>query len=133
MSAIQRVRFERRAQSISLFAGGYRDDSHPQGTAESETYLLDTWETVDTFIYFSHNLVTIPPTGWINAGHANGVPVIGTLITEWDAGTEACKSLFCDAETASHMAEQLVKVARHFGFDGWLVRADTEKHSFIDA
>jgi endo-beta-N-acetylglucosaminidase D len=41
------------------------------------------WSFVDVFVYFSHAFVTIPPPGWIAAGHAAGVPVLGTIITEW--------------------------------------------------
>ncbi len=41
----------------------------------TEAYRLNAWHCVDTFVYFSHHLVTIPPPGWINAAHRNGVPV----------------------------------------------------------
>ena len=43
--------------------------------ALTEAYRLNAWHCVDTFVYFSHHLVTIPPPGWINAAHRNGVPV----------------------------------------------------------
>lgn len=38
-------------------------------------YRINAWHCIDTFVYFSHHLVTIPPPGWINAAHTNGVPV----------------------------------------------------------
>ena len=41
----------------------------------AEAYRLNAWHCVDVFVYFSHHLVTIPPPGWINAAHRNGVPV----------------------------------------------------------
>ena len=47
----------------------------PQGDQDSDYYRLTQWSSIDTFVYFSHALVTIPPPGWINAAHSNAVPV----------------------------------------------------------
>jgi mannosyl-glycoprotein endo-beta-N-acetylglucosaminidase len=65
--------------------------------------------------------VTIPPPGWTNAAHRNGVPVLGTFITEWDAGAEACTKIFESTATAAVFASKLVEIAKYYGFDGWLV------------
>lgn len=46
------------------------------------------WSVIDTFVYFSHHFVTIPPRGWTTAAHKHGVKVLGTVITEWDKGKE---------------------------------------------
>ena len=40
----------------------------------------------------SHNLVTIPPAGWIDVAHRHGTRVLGTFITEWDKGYDVCES-----------------------------------------
>lgn len=40
----------------------------------------------------SHNLVTIPPAGWIDVAHRHGTRVLGTFITEWDKGYDICES-----------------------------------------
>ena len=85
-------------------------------------YRLSHWRCIDTFVYFSHHLVTLPPTGWVKAAHLHGTKVsmyrsadnpsivasmacavsqgmqcrqvLGTFITEWDAGKAVCSQLF---------------------------------------
>lgn len=42
-------------------------------------YRFFHWAGIDTFIYFSHHLLTVPPVAWINSGHLHGVPVLGKL------------------------------------------------------
>ncbi|GER44852.1 cytosolic endo-beta-N-acetylglucosaminidase [Striga asiatica] len=56
--------------------GGYGDDRFVQGGANAEAYAIWHWYLIDVFIYFSHNLVTLPPPSWTNAAHRNGVKVI---------------------------------------------------------
>lgn len=72
----------------------------------------------------SHRLVTIPPVGWVNVAHTHGVPVLGTLITEWEAGAVACRQLFGTAAAAEAVAAQLAAIAAHHGFDGWLINIE---------
>ncbi|KAF9164402.1 hypothetical protein DFQ26_001494 [Actinomortierella ambigua] len=67
-------------------AGGYSEDAATQGNNFSTIYSIQTWRYIDTFIYFSHNRVTIPPPCWTNAAHRNGVKSLGTFITEWKPG-----------------------------------------------
>ena len=53
-------------------AGGYREDAYAQGSRECDSFYLSHWHLIDTFVYFSHHCVTIPPPGWINAAHLHG-------------------------------------------------------------
>ncbi|NXL89371.1 ENASE acetylglucosaminidase, partial [Alectura lathami] len=66
--------------------GGYLEDRFIQGSATRNPYVFYHWRYIDIFIYFSHHTVTIPPVCWTNAAHRNGVPVLGTFITEWTDG-----------------------------------------------
>jgi len=43
-----------------------------------EVYSYTNWWAIDSFCYFSHYLVTVPPICWVNAGHAHGVQILGT-------------------------------------------------------
>lgn len=56
-------------------AGGYIDDKWVQGGENSEAYSNWHWYLMDIFVYFSHNLVTIPPPCWVNTAHTHGVKV----------------------------------------------------------
>lgn len=57
------------------FKGGYQDDKWIQGNDNGDAYSLWHWDLTDVFVYFSHNLVTLPPPGWTNAAHKHGVQV----------------------------------------------------------
>ena len=82
------------------------------------------WHFIDIFVYFSHNFVTIPPPSWTNAAHTNGVPVLGTLITEWEDGVQICSEFLQDRESFENLANQLVDIAEYYRFDGWLINIE---------
>ncbi|RYQ83679.1 hypothetical protein Ahy_B10g102450 isoform C [Arachis hypogaea] len=104
-------------------AGGYLDDKWVQGGTNPDAYAIWHWHLIDVFVYFSHNLVTIPPPCWTNTAHRHGVKVLGTFITEWDEGRAACDVLLSTKESAQMYAERLVELAVTLGFDGWLVNS----------
>ncbi|KAI3908462.1 hypothetical protein MKX01_009264 [Papaver californicum] len=60
-------------------AGGYIDDKWIQGGENSEAYSNWHWYLMDIFVYFSHNLVTIPPPCWVNTAHTHGVKRLSEL------------------------------------------------------
>lgn len=72
----------------------------------------------------SHNLVTIPPAGWIDVAHRHGTRILGTFITEWAAGYGVCKELLRSEETAERAATKLTQIAVDYGFDGWLINIE---------
>ena len=92
-----------------------RDWNDPDG------YSFFHWHSIDCFVYFSHNLVTIPPVSWINAAHVNGVPVLGTFITE---GVAICEEFLWDEEIVRVVVHKLVEMANHYQFQGWLINIE---------
>ncbi|CAN8002203.1 unnamed protein product [Ixodes hexagonus] len=104
--------------------GGYLEDRFLEGSSESDSYRFHHWHHIDTFVYFSHHLVTIPPPGWINAAHRHGVKVLGTFITEWDPGTKILEEIK-SSQAVQKVATQLANVAASCGFDGWLINIES--------
>lgn len=94
------------------------------GCSNSKAYRFYHWAYIDIFIYFSHYLVTIPPITWINASHANGVPMMGTFIVEDDAGKAICQTVFSSEEMMKNLVKQLISIASTHGFDGWFINIE---------
>ena len=91
----------------------------PQGNTDPGNYTLGFWQSVDVFTFFGGSVpVTTPPPGWINAGHRNGVPVLGTFFAKKEADVDA---LVADTERS---VTQLVAVAQAYGFDGWFFNVE---------
>jgi endo-beta-N-acetylglucosaminidase D len=106
--------------------GGYLEDRFLQGGGDGGGYFFRHYEKIDGFVYFSHKLVTIPPPGWTHAGHVHGVPTLGTFITEWEEGAEACAAFLASDATAEHAARQLAAIAAFFNFDGWVINIEND-------
>jgi endo-beta-N-acetylglucosaminidase D len=63
--------------------GGHGQSVDGNRTA-ANVYNFSFWQYLDTFYYFGHQLLTIPPTVWTNAAHKNGVRSLGTLNLNWN-------------------------------------------------
>lgn len=67
----------------------------------------------------------------MNAGHRNGVPVLGTIIVEFDNAKKTLDELLHSRQDLYRYVEALVLVTKNFGFDGWLLNiecgVDTEE------
>ncbi|KAK6145556.1 hypothetical protein DH2020_022376 [Rehmannia glutinosa] len=100
--------------------GGYIDDRFVQGGSNAEAYAIWHWYLIDVFVYFSHNLVTLPPPCWTNTAHRHGVKVLGTFIMEGDEGTLNINKVLSTKTSAQMYADRLTELAVALGFDGWL-------------
>lgn len=104
--------------------GGYLADRWVNGTDNPEEYKFLLWSCIDTFVYFSHKLVTVPPLCWINAGHTHGVKVLGTIITEGKEGWKMWDNLGTDKTKYKDLAIRLAEICDHYGFDGYLINIE---------
>ncbi|KAJ8727821.1 hypothetical protein PYW08_016206 [Mythimna loreyi] len=107
-------------------ANGYHDDCIIDGTSNADSYTFYNWAGIDIFCYFSHHLVTIPPLGWINVGHAHGVKVIGTIITEWAEGVAFWDQVLASEVQYQNVASALVAIAKTLKFDGYLLNIENK-------
>ena len=111
------------------FSGGYHDyeSADPQGVGE-ESFTCEYLQYIETFVYFSHRLVTIPPATWTNTLHRNGVKSLGTFIVEPQTpGSENIlkfETLGNNGKKEFPVARKLVAISRFFGFDGWLINLE---------
>ncbi|PFH50496.1 glycoside hydrolase family 85 protein [Amanita thiersii Skay4041] len=115
------------------FKGGYVENPF------SISYTFNFWSVIDTFVYFSHKQVSIPPAGWINAAHRQGVKMLGVLLFEHDGvkpdllrllagpsmtSRDASKEQFITGSSFTfsiHYAQLLADLACQRGFDGYLM------------
>ncbi|KAH8416583.1 hypothetical protein KR222_010236, partial [Zaprionus bogoriensis] len=104
--------------------GNYLADRHFLSSEKYDDYRFVHWSGVDYFCYFSHEYVTVPPSGWLNAAHRHGVPVLGTYIVEGNGGCRRLREVLASAESVQRTVAALTRLCRHFLFEGWLVNIE---------
>ncbi|KAL8903622.1 MAG: hypothetical protein Q9207_003797 [Kuettlingeria erythrocarpa] len=107
------------------YKGGYHDyESVRPAALDCKWYTCNYLECVDTFIYFSHKLVCIPPATWTNALHRNGVKVLGTILIE--PQTPHMERLLLKKDGVYVFAERFADMIDAYGFDGWLFNIEKD-------
>ena len=104
---------------------------HPYETCQSTTiteeqYYVQFWQHVDTFVYFGHQRLAIPPPSWVNAGYRNGAQVLGLLINEGDNDIDPDTMALLDRDSHNNywLADKLGQMASCYGFDGWFINIE---------
>ncbi|KAJ8110480.1 hypothetical protein OPT61_g6689 [Boeremia exigua] len=107
------------------YAGNYYsyEGASNEGVAE-EKYACEYLQHVDTFIYFSHKLVCVPPPSWTNTLHRNGVVALGTILIEPQTPESGKLLQRGDDGLSFPLATKLALIAGRYGFDGWLVNIE---------
>lgn len=54
----------------------------------------------------------------------DALQILGTFITEWEAGSILCELLLWTEQSAEAAALQLANIAAFYGFDGWLLNIE---------
>ncbi|KAH7412151.1 glycosyl hydrolase family 85-domain-containing protein [Phaeosphaeria sp. MPI-PUGE-AT-0046c] len=105
------------------YAGNYHDyESVQRSNPSREMYSCEYLQYVETFVYFSHKLVCVPPPTWTNTLHRNGVKALGTILLE--PQTKETEILLRHTGTGFDLANILADIAKHYGFDGFLVNLE---------
>lgn len=122
-----------RSMAISIMNGSTSGNS-PHGLNKAEVNAFSYWQYVDLLVYWGgssgEGLIVAPSADVVDAGHKNGVPVIGTVFMPQAAHggkMQWLEDLLQKAEDDSYpVADKLIEVAHTYGFDGWFINQETE-------
>lgn len=106
----------------------------PHGLNKVDANTFSYWQYVDVLVYWggsSGEGIIVPPSpDVVDAGHKNGVPVLGTVFMPQVAHggkMEWLEDLLTKNEDGSYpVADKLIEVAQLYGFDGWFMNQETE-------
>ncbi len=106
---------------VGLLSGGFTDN-------HSSTFSLYTTSITTTH---NHHHTQPPPHTATATTHTTSTQqhplsqVLGTFITEWEAGAALCQeNLFPTESRARYVAQQLAAIAACYGFEGWLINIE---------
>lgn len=103
-------------------------------------YSFSHWSQIDILNWFAGTAdltVQIPARPWVDTAHKNGVKVIGSVflgIAQWGGNPDTVEALLQqDSQGRFVLADQLIRIAQYYGFDGWLVNQETDLTAVKDA
>lgn len=122
------------ARISSLVSFGPTAGNPSQGSATADFYALTHWAYIDELVFWGgssgEGIVLAPNAPVIDAAHRNGVRVMGNVFlppAPYGGDLQWTRDLVQrDPLGRFPIAEQLVRVARTYGFDGWFVNAETD-------
>ncbi|MFF4320817.1 endo-beta-N-acetylglucosaminidase [Streptomyces sp. NPDC001568] len=122
------------ARIASLVSFGPTAGNPSQGSATADSYALTHWAYIDELVFWGgsagEGIVLAPNAPVTDAAHRNGVRVLGNVFlppVPYGGDLRWTRELVRrDALGRFPVAEQLVRVARAHGFDGWFVNAETD-------
>ncbi len=101
-----------------------------QGTSDFNIYNFYFWQYIDVFVYFNGTeqlgQIVRPPVFWVNAGHRNGVPVLGNLFFQGQDTAKLAQLVAQDKSGGYPGADQLIAIAKYYGFDGWFLNPEVD-------
>lgn len=124
---------ETNVMAISIMNASTSGNS-PHGLNKVDANTFSYWQYVDILVYWGgssgEGLIVAPSADVVDAGHTNGVKVIGTIFmpqTAHGGKMEWLDDLLTKNEDGSFpVADKLIEVAKLYGFDGWFMNQETE-------
>lgn len=122
-----------KVMAISIMNGSTSGNA-PHGLNKVNANTFSYWQYVDLLVYWGgssgEGLIVAPSADVVDAGHKNGVKVIGTVFmpqTAHGGKMQWLEDLLSKAEDGSYpVADKLIEVAETYGFDGWFINQETE-------
>ncbi len=111
-----------------------------QGAAETHFNAYTGWPYTDKLVFWGgsagEGLILAPSAPVIDAAHRNGVPVLGTIFFPpgvYGGQFHWVQTFLQKNGNAFPVADKLIEVARHYGFDGWFINQETAGGNSTDA
>ncbi|WP_326587669.1 endo-beta-N-acetylglucosaminidase [Streptomyces sp. NBC_01294] len=122
------------ARIAALVSFGPTAGNPSQGSPTADYYALSHWAYIDELVFWGgsagEGIVLAPNAPVVDAAHRNGVRVLGNVFlppVPYGGDLQWTRDLVRrDALGRFPIADQLVRVARAYGFDGWFVNAETD-------
>lgn len=122
-----------KSMAISIMNGSTSGNS-PHGLNKANANTFSYWQYVDLLVYWGgssgEGLIVAPSADVVDAGHKNGVKVIGTVFMPQAAHggkMQWLEDLLQKTEDGSYpVVDKLIEVAETYGFDGWFINQETE-------
>lgn len=105
-----------------------------QGRNDSmKVYPFTYWQYIDFLVAWAgsagEGIIVPPGADTIDAGHRNGVPVLGTIFfppNVYGGRRNWVDQLIQEENGTFPVADKLIEVARYYKFDGWFINQETE-------
>ncbi len=111
-----------------------------QGSAAEHFNAYTGWQYTDKLVFWGgsagEGLILAPTAPVIDAAHRNGVPVLGTVFFPpgaYGGQFHWVREFLQKDGSAFPVADKLIEVARHHGFDGWFINQETAGGNSSDA
>lgn len=119
--------------AISIMNGSTSGNA-PHGLNTPNVNVFSYWQYIDKLVYWGgssgEGLIVAPSADVIDAGHRNGVPVMGTVFFPQAAHGGKIQWLndFLQKDDSGSfpIIDKLIEAAQYFGFDGWFINQETE-------
>ena len=95
-------------------------DAESQGGTNQDIFNFDRWQYIDIMVA-NPAVFSIPPVMWMNACHRNGVRILGSVTPYQEPNFYDFATLLTDPAPATAAANQLVAIAKYYGFDGYMI------------
>lgn len=103
-----------------------------QGSPDMHYYATNYWQYIDELVFWggsaSEGLILAPNPTVTDAAHRNGVRVIGNVFlppTAYGGQIQWVRDFVKREGDRFPVADKMIQVARHYGFDGWFLNQET--------
>ncbi|GLZ33691.1 hypothetical protein Lesp02_58790 [Lentzea sp. NBRC 105346] len=121
---------EARVQALVAYAP--TSGNPAQGSLDVNYYATNYWQYIDELVFWggsaSEGLILAPNPTVTDAAHRNGVRVIGNVFlppTVYGGQLQWVRDLVQRNGDRFPVADKMIQVARHHGFDGWFLNQET--------